>query len=103
LRPVTDAKLRTVKLQALKADLANPEFLFGSSTKQVPDGPSMAQLVEHGFFNPEDPDPKAKSQVNFSGKFIKEMAREGFFPGFAFGGESTDSMHFEFVIDKTAY
>ena len=31
------------------------------------------------------------------------MAREGFFPGFAFGAESTDSMHFEFVIDKTAY
>jgi len=103
LRPVADAKLRTLKLQAAKADLANPEFLFGSSTKQVPDGPSMAQLVEHGFFNPEDPDPKAKSQVNFNGKFIKEMAREGFFPGFAFGGESTDSMHFEFVIDKTAY
>jgi hypothetical protein len=103
LGPVTDAKLRTLKLQAVKGDLAKPEFLFGSSTKQVPDGPSMAQLVEHGFFNPEDADPKARSQVNFNGKFIKEMAREGFFPGFAFGGESTDSMHFEFVIDKTAY
>jgi hypothetical protein len=103
LRPVADAKARTLKLQAVKGDLGNPEFLFGSSTGQAVSAPSMAQLVEHGFFNPEDPNPKAKSQVNFNGKFIKEMAREGFFPGFAFGGESTDSMHFEFVIDKTAY
>jgi hypothetical protein len=103
LGPVTDAKLRTVKLKAVKDDLAKPEFLFGTSTKQAVSGPSMAQLVEYGYFNPEDPDPKAASQVNFNGKFIQEMAREGFFPGFAFGAESTDSMHFEFVIDKTAY
>ena len=103
LGPVVDAKFRTLKLQAVKDDLAKPGFLFGSSTGQVADAPSVAQLVQHGFFNPEDPNPKAKSQVNFSGKFIKEMASEGFFPGFAFGGESTDSMHFEFVIDKTNY
>ncbi len=103
LGPVADAKFRTLKLQAVKDDLGKPGFLFGSTTKQVADGPSMAQLVGHGYFNPEDPDPKASSQVNFNGKFIQEMAREGFFPGFAFGGESTDSMHFEFVIDKTAY
>jgi hypothetical protein len=103
LGPVADAKFRTLKLKAVKVDLAKPEFLFGTSTKQAVSAPSMAQLVEHGYFNPEDPDPKSTSQVNFNGKFIQEMAREGFFPGFAFGGESTDSMHFEFVIDKTAY
>lgn len=103
LGPVADAKFRTLKLDAVKDDLAKPEFLFGSSTKQAVSAPSMAQLVGHGFFNPEDPDPKATSQVNFNGKFIQAMAREGFFPGFAFWGESTDSMHFEFVIDKTAY
>ena len=62
----------------------------------------MAQLVEHGFFNPEDPDPKATSQVNFNGKFIQEMARE-VLPRLRLRRESTDSMHFEFVIDKTAY
>jgi hypothetical protein len=103
LTPVVDAALRKAQLNAVKDDLGKPEFLFGTSAKQVADGPPMAQLVEHGFFNPEDPNPKASSQVNFNGTFIKEMAREGFFPGFGFGGESTDSMHFEFVIDKTAY
>jgi hypothetical protein len=103
LGPVADAKFRTLKLQAVKDDLAKPGFLFGASTGQVASAPSMAQLVGHGFFNPEEPNKKATSQVNFSGKFIKEMAREGFFPGFAFGGESTDSMHFEFVNAKTVY
>jgi hypothetical protein len=104
LEPLSWANLETVRLRNVKNDLGNPEFLFGSSAanKEV-SAPSMAQLVEHGFFNPEDPNPKATSQVNFNAKFIQEMAREGFFPGFAFGAESSDSMHFEFVIDKTAY
>ena len=104
LKPLLWANLETVRLRNVKNDLADPESLFGSSAaNKAVTAPSMAQLVERGFFNPEDPNPKAPSQVNFNAKFIQEMAREGFFPGFGFGAESTDSMHFEFVIDKTAY
>ena len=55
----------------------------------------MAQLLERGYFNPHDP---VAGREHFNAEFLVALARHGFDLGFAWGGESTDSMHMELVV-----
>ena len=80
--------------------VSDPVWLFGTSKDKQDSNPSLAQMVESGFFNPGKPGPGAADAGNFDAKFIQEMAKHGFDMGFAWGGASTDSMHFELVADK---
>jgi hypothetical protein len=106
---------RRALLASLRAKLADPVFLFGSAhrpaaprarrgeppppaprpgTAMVVDTPSLAQLIEHGWFNP------GTGGAHWGIRFAESMARHGFEGGFAWGGASQDSMHFELVVDR---
>jgi hypothetical protein len=106
---------RQALLASLRAKLNDPVFLFGSAlrpraprarrgepapptprpgTAMVVDTPSLAQLIEHGWFNP------GTGGAHWGARFAESMARHGFEGGFAWGGASQDSMHFELVVDR---
>lgn len=101
------------RLGKLRTRLADPMYLFGSAkkpkkvkkgetparptTNRVVSDPSAAQLLESGYFNPRDP---AKGREQFNTEFMVAMAQHGFELGMAWGGETTDSMHFELVRPK---
>jgi hypothetical protein len=103
LEPLLTVKAHRQRLEELKKMLTgDATFLFGGGPGKVADTPSMAQLVESGFFTPGTPNAKGgpDDRGNFGSKFIQEMAKHGFDAGFAWGGEDTDSMHFELVTPK---
>jgi hypothetical protein len=106
---------RRALLASLRAKLSDPVFLFGAAsrpgarqahrgepppptprpgTTMVVDTPSLAQLIEHGWFNP------GTGGAHWGIRFAESMARHGFEGGFAWGGASQDSMHFELVVDR---
>ncbi|MEQ0557956.1 hypothetical protein ABJI51_02650 [Amycolatopsis sp. NEAU-NG30] len=106
LRPLVGAKETLAKLTSLRAKLSDPAFLFGRAkrkkgerptTATVADTPSMAQLLERGYFNPRDP---AAGREHFNAEFLVALAQHGFDLGVAWGGESTDSMHMELVVPR---
>lgn len=107
LRPLVGARETVDRLASLRAKLVQPAFLFGSprrgrrgerpTTEAVADTPSMAQLLERGFFNPRDPE---AGRERFNAQFLVALAQHGFDVGMAWGGESTDSMHMEFVVPR---
>lgn len=106
LNPLVGAKETLAKLTSLRAKLSDPAFLFGSAkrkkgerptTATVPDTPSMAQLVEKGYFNPRDP---VTGREHFNADFLVALAQHGFDLGVAWTGESTDSMHMELVVPR---
>ncbi|MGW1765502.1 hypothetical protein ACWCQL_15700 [Streptomyces sp. NPDC002073] len=109
LSPLSGARERAAALSSLRGLLAQHGFLFGErragtrggrpTTALVPNAPSMAQLVEHGFYNPR---PRAAGSEHFDVEFLMELARHGFDGGVAWGGESTDSMHMELVVGRPA-
>ena len=97
-------KTRLARIESLKLKLADMTFLFGTpgrskgqrpGTAAAADSPSMAQLVEKGFFRMD-----ASSQYQINSRFLVELARHGFDLGVAWGGESEDSMHMELVVGK---
>lgn len=99
-------KARLARIAALKLKLADMTFLFGTpravkggrpGTTEVADSPSMAQLVEKGFFRMD-----ASSRYQINARFLVELARHGFDMGVAWSGESEDSMHMELVVGKGA-
>jgi hypothetical protein len=101
LAAVAGADVRLKHYADLKKMLvSDPAFLFGTSTAKKADTPSLAQMVESGFFTPGKPGQATDDQGNFDAKFIQEMAKHGFDAGFAWGGAVTDSMHFELVTAK---
>ena len=101
LAAVAGADVRLKHYADLKKMLvSDPAFLFGTSTTKKADTPSLAQMVESGFFTPGKPGQAPDDAGNFDAKFIQEMAKHGFDAGFAWGGAVTDSMHFELVTAK---
>jgi hypothetical protein len=101
LATVAGADVKLKHYAELKKMLvSDPVWLFGTSKNKQDSNPSLAQMVESGFFTPGKPGPGADDAGNFDAKFIQEMAKHGFDMGFAWGGASTDSMHFELVTDK---
>ena len=100
LAAVAGADGRLKRLADLQKMLvSDPVFLFGGSANKVEDTPSLAQMVESGFFTPGSPS-KGDGAGKFDAKFIQVMAKHGFDSGAAWGGPYTDSMHFELVTDK---
>ncbi|WP_410612304.1 hypothetical protein [Amycolatopsis sp. lyj-109] len=106
LKPLVGAKETLAKLTSLRTKLSDPAFLFGSAkrkkgerptTATVPDTPSMAQLVEKGYFTPRDP---VAGREHFNAEFLVALAQHGFDLGVAWTGESTDSMHMELVVPR---
>jgi hypothetical protein len=87
----------------LSTDLS---FLFGKLEKGKPkhsvaSEPSVTQLLERGFFNPDE-EPTgtfSPSQHGFNLTFMKAMAKHGFDQGVCWEGASQDSMHFDYVPD----
>lgn len=87
----------------LTGDLA---FLFGSlesgkPKKNVASQPSVTQLLDKGFFNP-DAEAEGKFDPNKNGfnlEFMEAMAKHGFDQGVCWDGAAQDSMHFEYVPD----
>lgn len=57
-------------------------------------GPSLAQLLEHGWFH------TGTGGEHWGIPFAESMLRHGFDGGVAWGGASQDSMHFELVVDR---
>jgi hypothetical protein len=57
-------------------------------------GPSLAQLLEHGWFH------TGTGGEHWGIRFAESMLRHGFEGGVAWGGASQDSMHFELVVDR---
>ena len=101
LAAVAGADVKLKRYAELKKMLvSDPVWLFGTSKGKRESNPSLAQMVESGFFTPGKPGPGADDAGNFDAKFIQEMAKHGFDVGFAWGGAATDSMHFELVTDK---
>ena len=101
LATVAGADVKLKRYAELKKMLvSDPVWLFGTSKGKKESNPSLAQMVESGFFNPGKPGPGTDDGGNFDAKFIQEMAKHGFDVGFAWGGAATDSMHFELVTDK---
>jgi hypothetical protein len=96
------------QLTKLRKDLEDPTFVFGNPRRDkksgkveppvVADTPSAGQMVEKGFFNPTS-SPSSKS-LSFGAQFMQELMKQGFDVGGAWGGESTDSMHMELVVDR---
>lgn len=80
------------RVNALNASLTgDPSFVFGKRRKAVVSDPSLAQLVDTGFFTLQGA-PKAGKQA-FNVDFVKSMVKHGFTHG---GTWSTpDYMHFE--------
>jgi hypothetical protein len=66
-----------------------PKFQLQAEVSAVP----VAQLLEKGYFNPDDPSVKA----GFNLTFFKTMIKYGFDPGAAWSPTSTDPMHFDFA------
>ncbi|MEV4755344.1 hypothetical protein AB0J86_09555 [Micromonospora sp. NPDC049559] len=106
LRPLVGAREIVDRLASLRTKLGQPAFLFGAAqrrrgqrptTQAVADTPSMAQLLDRGFFNPRDP---AAGREHFNAEFMVAMAQHGFDVGMAWGGESTDTMHMELVVSR---
>ena len=98
---VAGADVKLKRYAELKKMLvSDPVWLFGTSKGKKESNPSLAQMIESGFFNPGKPGPGADDGGNFDAKFIQEMAKHGFDAGLAWGGAATDSMHFELVTDK---
>jgi hypothetical protein len=96
LQTLTSAESKVKHYADLRTMLVSDgTFLFGTSIRKVADTPSLAQMLESGFFNPGKPGPGAEDRGNFDAKFISEMAKHGFDAGAAWGGAVTDAMHFE--------
>ncbi|SRR5712691_8045868 len=104
LVPLIGAREHLARIDSVLHRLTTPEFLFGRSrttrgqrptTASVVESPSMAQMVEHGFFNPGQP---IRGIGRFNAQFMVEMARHGFELGASWTDKWTDSMHFELVI-----
>lgn len=102
--PLIGARERLTRIDSLRVKLRNPTYLFGApqptrgqrpTTKSVVESPSMAQMVEHGFFNPGEP---TRGSGRFNARFMVEMARHGFELGASWSDKWTDSMHFELVV-----
>ena len=69
----------------------DPAFIFGNAAKKEVENPSLAQIMDIGFFNLRGK-PKAGKEA-FDVEFVKSMVKHGFNPG---GTWSTpDFMHFE--------
>lgn len=109
LAPLLGAREQAATLTSLRAKLATPAYLFGQkkagkkgtrpTTAAAVASPSMAQLVERGFYNPRE---RTAGSEHFDAEFLVQLARHGFDGGLAWGGESTDSMHMELVVDRPA-
>jgi hypothetical protein len=107
LRPLVGTREALTRLASLRTRLTQPAFLFGAArrgrrgerptTRAVADSPSMAQLLDRGFFNPGDP---ASRREAVHADFLVALARHGFDVGMAWAGESTDSMHMELVVPR---
>ena len=64
------------------------------TTAHVVSAPSLAQLLEAGWFNP------GTTGRRYDLNFALAMARHGFEGGYVWGGQTQDSMHFELVVDR---
>jgi hypothetical protein len=101
IEAILDELAALAPLTELRARLSDPEYLFGE--ERVRDGvraprdragdPSVAQLVERGFFN---------MQEGFSPLFVAAVVRHGFDVGMAWRDEATDSMHIELAVSAPA-
>lgn len=105
LEPLVGARERLDRLTSLRGLLGRADFLFGSAsrprgggrpgTDRVVSSPSMAQLLERGFYTTG-----TGQDGHVSVDFLVALARHGFDLGGAWGGESTDSMHMELVVHR---
>ncbi|WP_258725050.1 hypothetical protein [Cellulomonas sp. NS3] len=105
LEPLVGARERLARLTSLRGLLGRADFLFGAAnrprggarpgTDRVVSSPSMAQLLEHGFYTTG-----TGQDGHVSVDFLVALARHGFDIGGAWGGESTDSMHMELVVHR---
>ncbi|MGW4095814.1 hypothetical protein [Mycobacterium sp. NPDC004974] len=106
LQPLWGAKERLAVITHLRTLLENPLFLFGTAitpkggtptTKAEVSAPSVAQLLERGFYSVGS---KAPGATAVSPDFLVALARHGFDVGASWTGEYTDSMHMELVVHK---
>jgi hypothetical protein len=106
LEPLWGAKERLALIARARAQLGNPVFLFGNpvtpkggvpTTKAEVSAPSMAQIIERGFFSVGS---TASGATAVSPDFLVALARHGFDIGASWSGEYTDSMHMELVVHK---
>ena len=98
LRLLTGANDEVKKLvelrRALTEDLA---FVFGKQDAAVARDPSVSQLLDVGHTKPDAEATGKPQSAGFVVEFGKTMMRHGFDNGGAWGGASTDAMHFELV------
>jgi len=73
------------------------EFIFGNG-EDTHSNPSLGQVMDQGFFNPESTDDQGKvHQHGFTLEFMQLMAQNGFDQGVNWSPGSVDSMHFELI------
>lgn len=121
LQPLAGLGVRATRLASARAELEDPTFLFGRqtagadgrpTTESVVRAPSMAQLVEMGFYNSDEEqdavfqgalarnrDDRANRPMDaYNAAFLQALVRSGFTLGLAWGDEGPDAMHVELAV-----